>query len=135
MIAVYAQNGLSMDAFEVFHGMLKDGGGAAEEVDADGESSSTIANCVDRGGRKNIFKQKFDVRAGEKLLKTSHFFLSTETGAVAGLLFISTEKIAFCSQRSISFNIPNWQHNDTVEQVNILFIIFFMSPLGKVLFN
>jgi hypothetical protein len=90
---------------------------------------------IKKGGRKNIFKQKFDVRAGEKLLKTSHFFLSTETGAVAGLLFISTEKIAFCSQRSISFNIPNWQHNDTVEQVNILFIIFFMSRLGKVFFN
>ncbi|KAG6793475.1 hypothetical protein POTOM_002684 [Populus tomentosa] len=61
---------------------------------------------------------KFDVRAGEKLLKTSHFFVSTETGAVAGLLFISTEKIAFCIQRSISFNIPNWQHNDTVEQLS-----------------
>ncbi|KAJ6959573.1 hypothetical protein NC653_037810 [Populus alba x Populus x berolinensis] len=27
MIAVYAQIGLSIDAFEVFHGMLKDGGG------------------------------------------------------------------------------------------------------------
>jgi hypothetical protein len=89
---------------------------------------------IKKGRRKNIFKQKFDVRAGEKLLKTSQFFLSTETGAVAGL-FISTEKIAFCSQRSISFNIPNWQHNDTVEQVNILFIIFFMSLLGRVLFN
>jgi pentatricopeptide repeat protein len=32
MIAVYAQNGLSMDAFEVFHGMLKDGGGKDSEV-------------------------------------------------------------------------------------------------------
>uniref|UniRef100_A0A6N2MA11 Pentatricopeptide repeat-containing protein n=1 Tax=Salix viminalis TaxID=40686 RepID=A0A6N2MA11_SALVM len=47
MSAVYAQNGLSMDAFE-------DGGGKDNELQLkklmpDGESSSTIANCVDRG--------------------------------------------------------------------------------------
>ncbi|KAG6742278.1 hypothetical protein POTOM_055568 [Populus tomentosa] len=101
-------------------------------------SSSTIANYFDRvrsaglldtmkfeaekirkGGRRNIFKQKFDVRAGEKLLKASHCFFSNGTGAVAGLLFISTEKIAFCSQRSIAFNFPNLQPNQTVEQFEI----------------
>ncbi|KAJ6298613.1 hypothetical protein OIU76_019713 [Salix suchowensis] len=32
MSAVYAQNGLSMDAFEVFHGMFKDGGGKDNEL-------------------------------------------------------------------------------------------------------
>jgi pentatricopeptide repeat protein len=31
MIAVYAQIGLSIDAFEFFHGMLKDGGGKCGE--------------------------------------------------------------------------------------------------------
>ncbi|XP_061947519.1 GEM-like protein 7 isoform X2 [Populus nigra] len=103
---------------------------------AAGGSSNTIANYFDRvisaglldtmkfeakkikkGGRRNIFKQKFDVRAGEKLLKASHCFFSIETGAVAGLLFISTEKIAFCSQRSIAFNFPILQKNQTVEQI------------------
>ncbi|KAI5559739.1 hypothetical protein POPTR_017G152900v4 [Populus trichocarpa] len=112
--------------------------GAAEDVDAAGGSSSTIANYFDRvrsaglldtmkfeakkirkGGRRNIFKQKFDLRAGEKLLKASHCFFSIETGAVAGLLFISTEKIAFCSQRSIAFNFPILQQNQTVEQFEI----------------
>ncbi|KAG6743428.1 hypothetical protein POTOM_054382 [Populus tomentosa] len=112
--------------------------GAAEYVDAAGGSSRTIANYFDRvrsaglldtmkfeakkireGGRRNIFNQKFDVRAGEKLLKASHCFFSIETGAVAGLLFISTEKIAFCSQRSITFNFPLLQQNQTVEQFEI----------------
>lgn len=92
---------------------------------------------IRKGGRRNIFKQKFDLRAGEKLLKASHCFFSIETGAVAGLLFISTEKIAFCSQRSIAFNFPILQQNQTVEQVNkyFLFTIFFLSQLGEVLFN
>ncbi|KAJ6291002.1 hypothetical protein OIU78_026687 [Salix suchowensis] len=36
-----------------------------------------------------------------------------------GLLFISTEKIAFCSQRSITFNFPVLEHNETVEQFEI----------------
>ncbi|KAL9343344.1 hypothetical protein Peur_063775 [Populus x canadensis] len=31
MIAVYAQIGLSIDAFEFFHGMLKDGGACAHK--------------------------------------------------------------------------------------------------------
>lgn len=77
------------------------------------------AKKIRKGGRRNIFKQKFDVRAGEKLLKASHCFFSIETGAVAGLLFISTEKIAFCSQRSIAFNFPILQQNQTVEQFEI----------------
>ncbi|KAJ6751598.1 hypothetical protein OIU85_002070, partial [Salix viminalis] len=50
MSAVYAQNGLSMDAFEQPETPSSSNHPvAAEEVDADGESSSTIANCVDRG--------------------------------------------------------------------------------------
>jgi len=80
------------------------------------------AKKIRKGGRRNIFKQKFDLRAGEKLLKASHCFFSIETGAVAGLLFISTEKIAFCSQRSIAFNFPILQQNQTVEQVNKYFL-------------
>ncbi|KAJ6291001.1 hypothetical protein OIU78_026686 [Salix suchowensis] len=112
--------------------------GAAEDADAAGGSSSTIANYFDRvrsagfldtmkfeakkikkGGRRNIFLEKFDARAGEKLLKASHCFLHNESGAVAGLLFISTEKIAFCSQRSITFDFPKLHHIKTVDQLEI----------------
>ena len=91
------------------------------------------AKKIKKGGRRNIFLEKFDARAGEKMLKASHCFLSTETGAVPGLLFISTEKIAFCSQRSITCDFPILEHNETVEQVNeyFLFIIFPLSPLDR----
>ncbi|KAI5591148.1 GEM-like protein 6 isoform X2 [Populus trichocarpa] len=65
------------------------------------------AKKIKEGGKKNIFKQKFEVRDGERLLKASHCCLSTEAGPVAGLLFISTEKVAFCSQRSVTFKSPD----------------------------
>ncbi|KAJ6367952.1 hypothetical protein OIU78_000514 [Salix suchowensis] len=60
------------------------------------------AEKIKKGGKKNIFKQEFQVREGEKLFKASHCCLSTEAGPVAGLLFISTERVAFCSQRSVT---------------------------------
>ncbi|PNX74783.1 GRAM domain protein/ABA-responsive-like protein, partial [Trifolium pratense] len=37
----------------------------------------------------------------ETLLRVSHCYLSTTSGPLAGLLYISTEKVAFCSERSI----------------------------------
>ena len=91
------------------------------------------AKKIKKGGRRKIFFEKFNAIAGEKLLKSSHCFLSTETGAVAGLLFISTVKIAFCSQRSITFDFPNLQHIQTVDQVNKYFLltIFFLSQLDR----
>nr|XP_034922902.1 LOW QUALITY PROTEIN: pentatricopeptide repeat-containing protein At3g26782, mitochondrial-like [Populus alba] len=45
MIAVYAQNGLSTDAFEVFHGMLKAGGGKYNEVTL----STLLLACAHEG--------------------------------------------------------------------------------------
>ncbi|KAH0681926.1 hypothetical protein KY289_019678 [Solanum tuberosum] len=58
------------------------------------------------GGLEKIFKQKFSVRDDEKLLKVSQCYLSTTAGPIAGLLFISTDKIAFCSKRSIKLSSP-----------------------------
>ncbi|PQP98359.1 putative GEM-like protein 8 [Prunus yedoensis var. nudiflora] len=42
-----------------------------------------------------------------ELLKASQCYLSTTAGPIAGLLFISTDKIAFCSERSIKLSSPN----------------------------
>ncbi|RHN82654.1 putative GRAM domain, PH domain-containing protein [Medicago truncatula] len=44
---------------------------------------------------------------GEKLLKASQCYLSTTSGLIAGLLFISTHKIAFCSDKSIKISSSN----------------------------
>uniref|UniRef100_A0A5B7B143 Putative GEM-like protein 4 n=1 Tax=Davidia involucrata TaxID=16924 RepID=A0A5B7B143_DAVIN len=65
------------------------------------------AKIIQKGGRENIFRQIFSVSDGEKLLKASQCYLSTTAGPIAGILFISTEKVAFCSERSITFHSPS----------------------------
>ncbi|KAI3982839.1 hypothetical protein MKX01_010322 [Papaver californicum] len=47
------------------------------------------------------------VEVGEKLLKVSRCYLSTTAGPIAGLLFVSTEKIAFCSEKSLNISSTN----------------------------
>ncbi|XP_055802608.1 GEM-like protein 7 [Solanum dulcamara] len=64
------------------------------------------AKILQVGGLEKIFRQKFSVRDDEKLLKVSQCYLSTTAGPIAGLLFISTDKIAFCSERSIKLLSP-----------------------------
>uniref|UniRef100_A0A3Q7IRJ4 GRAM domain-containing protein n=1 Tax=Solanum lycopersicum TaxID=4081 RepID=A0A3Q7IRJ4_SOLLC len=64
------------------------------------------AKILQLGGLEKIFRQKFSVRDDEKLLNVCQCYLSTTAGPIAGLLFISTDKIAFCSERSIKFLSP-----------------------------
>ncbi|XP_004250212.1 putative GEM-like protein 8 [Solanum lycopersicum] len=64
------------------------------------------AKILQVGGLEKIFKQKFSVNDDEKLLSVCQCYLSTTAGPIAGLLFISTDKIAFCSERSIKFLSP-----------------------------
>ncbi|XP_040966126.1 putative GEM-like protein 8 [Gossypium hirsutum] len=65
------------------------------------------ARILQVGGVEKIFKQLFSVREGEKLLKACQCHLSTTVGPIAGLLFISSQKVAFCSDRSIKIPSPN----------------------------
>ncbi|CAJ1932769.1 unnamed protein product [Sphenostylis stenocarpa] len=59
------------------------------------------ARILQVGGVKKVFNHFFTVGKGEKLLKASQCYLSTTSGPLAGLLFISTDKVSFCSERSI----------------------------------
>ncbi|KAG0477763.1 hypothetical protein HPP92_012482 [Vanilla planifolia] len=59
------------------------------------------ARILQAGGIKKVFVQNFSVEEGEKLLNAFQCYLSTTAGAIAGVLFISTKKIAFHSDRSI----------------------------------
>uniref|UniRef100_A0A6N2N6C9 GRAM domain-containing protein n=1 Tax=Salix viminalis TaxID=40686 RepID=A0A6N2N6C9_SALVM len=77
------------------------------------------AKKIKKGGKKNIFKQEFQFREGEKLFKASHCCLSTEAGPVAGLLFISTERVAFCSQRSITSGFHGGLPIETDQKIEI----------------
>ncbi|GMN52598.1 hypothetical protein TIFTF001_021741 [Ficus carica] len=65
------------------------------------------ARILQVGGLKKVYKQLFSVTEEEKLLKAFQCYLSTTAGPIAGLLFISSEKIAYCSQKSIKFSSPN----------------------------
>ncbi|MBA0727463.1 hypothetical protein Golax_000447, partial [Gossypium laxum] len=47
------------------------------------------------------------VREGEKLLKACQCYLSSTAGPIAGLLFISSQKVAFCSDRATKIASPN----------------------------
>ncbi|XP_040998614.1 GEM-like protein 7 isoform X2 [Juglans microcarpa x Juglans regia] len=69
------------------------------------------AKIIQGGGRENIFRQVFEIREGEQMLKASQCYLSTTDGPIAGLLFISTEKVAFCSEKSIT--VPSRQFTTT----------------------
>ncbi|KAI3927560.1 hypothetical protein MKW92_035056 [Papaver armeniacum] len=59
------------------------------------------------GGMQKIFKQTFRVEEGEKLLKASRCYLSTTAGPIAGLLFVSTHKIAYCSEKPLTISSIN----------------------------
>lgn len=65
------------------------------------------ARILKVGGVEKVFKRLFSIREGEKLLKASQCYLSTTAGPIAGLLFISTDNVAFCSDRSIKISSPN----------------------------
>ncbi|KAL7110975.1 hypothetical protein ACP275_05G059800 [Erythranthe tilingii] len=63
------------------------------------------ARILQVGGVEKVFKQKFDIQDDhEKLLKASQCYLSTTAGPIAGLLFVSNERVAFCSERSIKLS-------------------------------
>ncbi|XP_031114037.1 GEM-like protein 4 [Ipomoea triloba] len=59
------------------------------------------AKLLQAGGVEKVFKKKFGAKEGEKLLKASQCYLSTTSGPMPGLLFVSTHKLAFLSERSI----------------------------------
>ncbi|KAG0476028.1 hypothetical protein HPP92_012869 [Vanilla planifolia] len=59
------------------------------------------ARILRAGGIEKFFVQNFSVEEGEKFLNAFQCYLSTTAGPIAGVLFISTEKIAFHSNRSI----------------------------------
>ncbi|XP_054809307.1 GEM-like protein 6 [Prosopis cineraria] len=58
------------------------------------------------GGVEKVFIEMLSVKEGERLLNASQCYLSTTSGPIAGLLFISTHKVAFCSDRSIKVSSP-----------------------------
>lgn len=86
------------------------------------------------GGVEKVFKQLFDVREGEKLLKASQCYLSTTAGPIAGLLFISTDKAAFCSEKAIKFSSPSGELNRIYYKVTHILIFITCIYISLSLF-
>ncbi|XP_074324699.1 GEM-like protein 4 isoform X2 [Apium graveolens] len=59
------------------------------------------AKILQVGGVKKIFIKNFKAKEEEEVLKVSQCYLFTTAGPLAGLLFVSSEKVAFCSERTM----------------------------------
>ncbi|KAK1432278.1 hypothetical protein QVD17_09173 [Tagetes erecta] len=57
------------------------------------------------GGYDKIFRTTFQTIPDERLIKSYACFLSTSAGPVMGLLYISTTKLAFCSDNPLPYKV------------------------------
>ncbi|XP_039026158.1 GLABRA2 expression modulator-like [Hibiscus syriacus] len=57
------------------------------------------------GGYDRVFRQTFDTVPEEQLLNSYACYLSTSTGPVMGVLYVSTAKLAYCSDNPLSYEI------------------------------
>lgn len=55
------------------------------------------------GGYEKIFRQTFETVPEEQLQNSFACYLSTSAGPVMGVLYVSTEKLAFCSDNPLSY--------------------------------
>uniref|UniRef100_A0ACD5VDH0 Uncharacterized protein n=1 Tax=Avena sativa TaxID=4498 RepID=A0ACD5VDH0_AVESA len=55
------------------------------------------------GGYEKIFRQTFEILPDEQLKISYACYLSTSAGPVMGVMYISTAKIAFCSDNPLSY--------------------------------
>ncbi|KAK4489965.1 hypothetical protein RD792_000619 [Penstemon davidsonii] len=75
------------------------------------------------GGYEKVFQQTFENVPEEKLLKTYSCYLSTSAGPVVGVLYLSTAKIAFCSDTPLSYKVSEevcWSYYKVIIPLNQL---------------
>ncbi|KAL1218733.1 GEM-like protein 1 [Cardamine amara subsp. amara] len=75
------------------------------------------------GGYEKVFKQTFECLPDEQLRKTYACYLSTSAGPVMGVMYLSTHKLAFCSDSPLSYKEGDqtlWSYYKVVLPVNQL---------------
>lgn len=87
------------------------------------------AKAITEGGFESLFKQIFATDPNEKLKKTFACYLSTTTGPVAGTLYLSTARVAFCSDRPLSFTAPSGQETWSYYKVRCTLKSMINGPL------
>jgi hypothetical protein len=58
------------------------------------------------GGHDRVFHQTFGTMPGEKLRKAYACYLSTSSGPIIGTLYLSTARLAFCSDNPLYYQGP-----------------------------
>ncbi|EHA8587288.1 putative GEM-like protein 1 [Cocos nucifera] len=69
------------------------------------------------GGCDKVFQQTFGILPGEQLKKAYACYLSTSSGPVMGTLYISTRRLAFCSDKPLCYNVSQVQREWIYYQV------------------
>ncbi|XP_024995148.1 GEM-like protein 7 [Cynara cardunculus var. scolymus] len=82
------------------------------------------AKILPLGREAKIFTKFFSTRDSEKLLHASRCYIYTTAGAIAGILFMSTERVGFCSDRSLQ------TYSTTGELLKFRYKVSI--PLGKI---
>ncbi|KAF2324968.1 hypothetical protein P3X46_003383 [Hevea brasiliensis] len=76
------------------------------------------------GGHDKVFQQTFGSLPGEKLVKAYVCYLSTISGPVIGTLYISTKRLAFCSDNPVCYyshtGQQQWMYYKVVVQLDKL---------------
>ncbi|KAL6903462.1 hypothetical protein ACP4OV_004275 [Aristida adscensionis] len=65
------------------------------------------ARILQAGGIERVFRQAFSAEKGERLVKALQCYLYTTGGPIAGVLFVSTKKVAFRSDRPVAVTSPD----------------------------
>ncbi|SPT19131.1 unnamed protein product [Triticum aestivum] len=64
------------------------------------------AKILQAGGIERVFRKAFTAEKGERLVKALQCYLYTTGGPIAGMLFVSTKRIAFRSDRPVTVTSP-----------------------------
>ncbi|PSS36679.1 GLABRA2 expression modulator like [Actinidia chinensis var. chinensis] len=59
------------------------------------------------GGHEKIFRQTFETVPEEQLQNSFACYLSTSAGPVMGMLYVSTAKLAYCSDNPLSYKVDD----------------------------
>lgn len=74
-----------------------------------------------QGGHDKIFQQTFGILQGEKLLKQYACYISTPSGPVIGTLYISTKRLAFCSDYPL-YHYPSSLQGQSIYYKVVIFL-------------
>ncbi|CAA7405733.1 unnamed protein product [Spirodela intermedia] len=95
-------------------------------TDAAMSSLATGTKVFAEGGRDKLFEQTFGILPGEKLRKAYACYLSTPSGPAIGTLYLSTRRLAFCSDHGPSAargQPPSAHHKVVLELSQVLAVV------------